>query len=53
MTITKIKGSRVKITGEHGIKDSRTGMVYSEIVCKSSEVSRFTDVPEETEEEEQ
>lgn len=47
MTITKLTRNRVRLSSDVGIYDSRTDRIYSEVVCKESEVSRYSEVEDE------
>lgn len=49
MTKTIIKADIVRLTGENGIMDKRTGDIYSEFVGKEEHEVFFTDAPMEEE----
>lgn len=46
MTKTIIKPGIVRLTGDNGIMDKRTGDIYSEFIGKESHEKYFIDAPE-------
>ena len=44
MTITRIDETYVKLTSDKHIKDIRTQMIHSEVICNEKDVKYFKEV---------
>lgn len=43
MNAIELKNGMVRLTSENGVKDTRNGKVYSEVVVKTADVKHFVD----------